>query len=241
VKQADGSTIPFPHFIDRGKAGVIAVDRRGRRFVSEALSYHDFVPAMISACEGDEEIACHLICDAAAFNRYGLGAALPPPGRIGAHIRSGYLKQASTIFELAGLCGIDPVALEATVSRINEGAARGIDPEFDKGGDVYQRFNGSSGLTPNPCVAPIAQSPFYAVKVLPGDIGTFVGLRTDDKARALDVRGSVIEGLYVAGNDAASFMGGTYPGAGITIGPALVFGHLAAEHAASVLKEQFHA
>jgi predicted oxidoreductase len=86
-------------------------------------------------------------------------------------------------------------------------------------------------------VAPVAVGPFYAVRLVPGDLGTFVGLRTDAQARAVDARGVVVDGLYVAGNDAASFMGGTYPGAGITIGPALVFGCLAARHAAAALGE----
>ena len=109
----------------------------------------------------------------------------------------------------------------------------GEDPEFGKGTDPYQRFNGSIGHGPNPCVAPIDRGPFYAVRLVPGDIGTFIGMRTDAHARALDTAGQPVAGLYVVGNDAASFMGGTYPGAGITLGPALVFGHLAARHIAS--------
>ena len=236
VPQPDGTTLPFPHFIDRGKAGVIAVDRRGRRFISEARSYHDFVPALIEACAEDGEVACHVIADATAVRRYGLGAAPPPPGRLGRHIRSGYLKQADTVAGLAAACGIDPQGLESTVAHYNAAAARGEDPDFDKGADVYQRFNGTAGHAPNPCVRPLATPPYYAVRLVPGDIGTFAGLRTDARSRALDARGAVVEGLYVAGNDAASFMGGTYPGAGITIGPALVFGHIAARDAAEALR-----
>jgi succinate dehydrogenase/fumarate reductase flavoprotein subunit len=237
VPQSDGSSLPFPHFLDRGKAGYIAVDRRGRRFVSEARSYHDFVPAMVDACRDDEEVACHLICDSAAIARYGLGRSPPRPGRPGPHVRSGYLIEAPTIAALAAACGIDPAGLADTVSRVNAGAARGEDPEFGKGDDVYQRFNGSLDHDgPNPCVAPVAVPPFYAVRLVPGDIGTFIGLRTDVHGRALDARGEAMAGLYVAGNDAASFMGGTYPGAGITIGPALVFGCLAARHAAAALE-----
>ena len=237
VPQPDGSTLPFPHFLDRGKAGYIAVDRRGRRFVSEARSYHDFVPAMLTACHDDEEVACHLICDSDAIARYGLGRAPPRPGRPGPHVHSGYLTQAPTIAALAAACGIDPAGLAETVARVNAGAARGEDPEFGKGGDVYQRFNGSLDHDgPNPCVAPVAVPPFYAVRLVPGDLGTFIGLRTDAHGRAVDARNEVVGGLYVAGNDAASFMGGTYPGAGITIGPALVFGCLAARHAAAALR-----
>jgi len=230
VPQPDGTTIPFPHFIDRGKAGYIAVDKRGRRFINEAMSYHDFVPAMVEACRDDPDVHCHVICDSAGIRAYGLGAAPPRPGRLGPHIASGYIKRADTLTELAALCGIDAKGLSQTVSCLNKGAALGEDPEFGKGTDPYQRFNGSIGRSPNPCVAPIDRGPFYAVRLVPGDIGTFIGMRTDAHARALDTSGQPVAGLYVVGNDAASFMGGTYPGAGITLGPALVFGHLAARH-----------
>lgn len=230
VPQPDGTTIPFPHFIDRGKAGYFAVDRHGRRFINEAMSYHDFVPAMVEACKDDPDVHCHLICDTNAIRAYGLGAAPPRPGRLGPHLASGYIKKADTLQELAEICGIDAKGLNQTVARLNKGAALGEDPEFGKGTDPYQRFNGSIGRSPNPCVGPIERAPFYAVRLVPGDIGTFIGMRTDAHARALDTSGQPVGGLYVVGNDAASFMGGTYPGAGITLGPALVFGHLAARH-----------
>ncbi|MDX2058349.1 MAG: FAD-binding protein, partial [Gemmatimonadales bacterium] len=149
----------------------------------------------------------------------------------------GYLKQGATLAELARACGIDAAGLERTVARFNEGAGRGEDLEFSKGRNIYERFNGTIGFAPNPCVAPIVQGPFYAVKLIPGDIGTFVGLRADAGARAVGTDGRVIEGLYVAGNDAGSFMGGTYPGAGTSIGPAMVFGHLAARDVAARLQE----
>jgi succinate dehydrogenase/fumarate reductase flavoprotein subunit len=194
------------------------------------MSYHDFVPAMVEACRDDPDVHCHVICDSAGIRAYGLGAAPPRPGRLGPHIASGYIKRADTLTELAALCGIDAKGLSQTVSRLNKGAALGEDPEFGKGTDPYQRFNGSIGRSPNPCVAPIDRGPFYAVRLVPGDIGTFIGMRTDAHARALDTSGQPVAGLYVVGNDAASFMGGTYPGAGITLGPALVFGHLAARH-----------
>jgi succinate dehydrogenase/fumarate reductase flavoprotein subunit len=152
-----------------------------------------------------------------------------PPGRIEPFLRSGYLKSGQTPEALAQACGIDPAGLARTIASFNEGAARGEDPEFGKGKNVYERFNGTMGITPNPCLAPLATGPFYAVRLIPGDIGTFVGLRADANARALDGDGRPIEGLYVAGNDAGSFMGGTYPGAGTSIGPAMVFGHIAAQ------------
>ena len=231
VPQADGSDVPFPHYNDRGKAGYIAVDRRGRRFISESLSYHDFVPAMINACRDDAEVCSWVLCDSRAIRQYGLGRVPPWPLPIGSFVRSGYLKRGESLEALAQACGIDAAGLKQTVARLNAGAGQGIDEEFNKGADVYERFNGSRGHTPNPCVAPIETAPFYAVKVVPGDIGSFVGLQTDEHARALDAQRRPIDGLYVAGNDAASFMGGTYPGAGITLGPAMIFGHIAAKHA----------
>lgn len=233
VPNRDGTTTPFPHFFDRGKAGYIAVNRQGQRFTNEANSYHDFVPAMAEACRGEDgTIACFLITDAAGIRRYGLGMAPPFPGRLAPHVASGYILRAGTITELARRCGITPGGLESTIAAWNPAAARGEDPQFGKGSNIYQRFNGSAGVSPNPCVAPIAKPPFYAIRLVPGDIGTFAGLRTDAHSRVVTDAGAAIPGLYAVGNDAASFMGGSYPGAGITIGPALVFGHLAALHAA---------
>ncbi len=228
----DGSSTPFPHFFDRGKAGYIAVTRHGRRFTNEANSYHDFVPAMADACSGEAEIACHLVTDARAIRRYGLGMAPPFPGRLAPHVASGYIVKADTLADLARRCGIEPAALEETVARFNTHAAKGEDPEFGKGSNVYQRFNGSAGVSPNPCVAPLETAPYYAIRLVPGDIGTFAGLGTDPDSRVLGEGGQPVPGLYAVGNDAASFMGGAYPGAGITLGPALVFGHRAARHAA---------
>jgi succinate dehydrogenase/fumarate reductase flavoprotein subunit len=226
VPQPDGSLRPFPHFIDRGKPGFIAVDRRGRRFVNEALSYHDFVPAMIEACRGQDRIEVHLICDRTGLRRFGLGACPPAPLSPKPFLKSGYLVAADGIGDLARKLGIDAAGLEATIGAYNPPARRGEDPAFGKGGDAYQRFNGAVGHAPNPCVAPIETPPYYAVRLLCGDIGTFAGLRTDGAARVLDAADRPIEGLFAVGNDMASLMGGTYPGAGITIGPALTFGYL---------------
>ncbi|TWT15833.1 FAD-dependent oxidoreductase [Reyranella sp. CPCC 100927] len=234
VPQSDGGTVPFPHFIDRGKPGYIAVDRRGRRFANEAKSYHDFVPAMIEACRDDPVVECFLLCDHAGIRRYGLGAVGPAPARLGPHVRSGYITRADSIDALAQRLGVDARGLVDTVATFNQHAAKGEDPEFGKGGDAYQRFNGAAGHAPNPCIAPIATPPYYAVRLVPGDIGTFAGLRTDPLTRVLDATGRPITGLHAVGNDMASVMGGTYPGAGITIGPAMTFGYIAGRHLAGV-------
>ena len=108
-----------------------------------------------------------------------------------------------------------------------------IDRAFGKGSTAYNRFNGDPDFTPNPCLAPIETGPYYAVEVAVGDLGTFAGLRSDGHARVLDRDGRPIPGLYAAGNDMASIMGGNYPGGGITLGPALTFGYIAGKHAAA--------
>ncbi|MDB5487372.1 MAG: binding domain protein 15 [Reyranella sp.] len=233
VPQPDGSTLPFPHFYERGKPGYIAVDQTGRRFANESASYHDFVPAMVEACRGRTETSCWLLSDHRAIRRYGMGAIGPAPLPLGPHIRNGYLQVAGSWSELAAKMGVDADALQTTIANFNTNAARGEDPDFGKGTDAYHRFNGDPTHGPNPCLAPLERGPFYAMKLIPGDIGTFLGLRVDGHARVLDGAGAPIQGLYAAGNDMTSVMGGTYPGAGITIGPALTFGYIAARHAAT--------
>jgi succinate dehydrogenase/fumarate reductase flavoprotein subunit len=235
--QRDGTVIPFPHFIDRGKPGVICVDRRGRRFVNEALSYHEFQPAMVEASRGEKEIACWIVCDHKALRKFGLGVVPPAPLPFGSFLRSGYLKSGRTPGDLARAIGIDAAGLAETIVRYNGPAARGEDPELGKGGDAYQHFNGAANHDgPNPCVAPLETPPFYAVRLVPSDLGTFAGLRTDRHARVLDAGGAPIAGLYAVGNDMASVMGGQYPGAGITIGPGMTFGYIAACHLAEAVQ-----
>ena len=233
VPQPDGSTLPFPHFYERGKPGYITVDATGRRFTNESASYHDFVPAMVEACRGLAETSCWLLSDQRAIRRYGMGAIGPAPLPLGPHLKSGYLIAAQTWPELAAKLGVAAEALQSTIEHFNVNAARGEDPDFGKGADAYHRFNGDPTHGPNPCLAPLVRAPFYAMKLIPGDIGTFLGLQVDGNARVLDGQGRHIPGLYAAGNDMTSVMGGTYPGAGITIGPALTFGYIAARHAAS--------
>ncbi len=237
MPQPDGGTLPFPHFFDRGKPGYIAVDPGGRRFANESISYHDFVPAMVESCRDRADTHCWLLSDHRAIRRYGMGGIGPTPMPLAPHIRNGYLKRGSSWAELATQIGVDAGVLQETVTGYNGPALRGEDPAFGKGTDAYHRFNGDPNHEgPNPCIAPLMQPPFYAMKLVPGDIGTFLGLRVDGHARVLDREGRPIDGLYAAGNDMTSVMGGTYPGAGITIGPALTFGYIAARHAATVTR-----
>src|SRR5689334_5271005 len=226
----DGSKGVMPHFIDRAKPGVIAVMRDGKRFANEGNSYHDFVQAMIKAAKPGEEITAHLICDHETLRKYGLGCVPPRPMPLGHHLKTGYLKRGATLAELAAQAGIDAKGLEDTVAAFNESAADGQDPAFGKGSRAYNRYQGDALHGPNPCVAPIKDGPFYAIKMVIGDLGTYAGIKTDANARALDADGQPIAGLYAVGNDMASIMGGNYPGAGITLGPALTFGYIAGKH-----------
>lgn len=228
----NGSVGLFPHTVtDRGKPGAIAVNAAGERFVNEAVSYHEFVRAMLR--NGNAGNGIHLICDKEFLWRYGLGAIRPMSTSLGPWKQSGYLKETSSIAALAEAIGVDPATLQKTVANYNEAAHRGEDPEFGKGGNAYQRHMGDAARQPNPCVAPIQQGPFYAIALHPGDLGTSTGLETDADARVLDANGTPIAGLYSVGNDMNSIMNGAYPGPGITLGPALTFGYLAARSIAA--------
>jgi len=225
----DGSRGVMPHFIDRAKPGVIAVLKTGRRFVNEALSYHDFAQAMAAACAQDSEVCSFLICDHKALRKYGLGCVPPFPMPIGRHLRTGYLMRGRTIEELANVAGINAAALAATIETFNEHAKIGQDPSYGKGTKAYNRFQGDALNAPNPCVAPIGTGPFYAVKLVMGDSGTYAGLAVDAHTRVLDGDDKPIQGLHAVGNDAVSVMGGSYPAAGTQLGPALTFGYIAGQ------------
>jgi succinate dehydrogenase/fumarate reductase flavoprotein subunit len=235
VPRADGSVGHFPHLIERAKPGLIAVRCNGRRFVNEADSYHDFMRGLLAATPAGAPVEAWLVGDARFIGRFGLGAVKPAPMPKGRFLASGYLKRGGTLAELAAACGIDAACLAATVARYNAQARAGRDDDFAKGETAYNRVQGEpqAGLA-NACMAPIERGPFYAVKVVAGSLGTFAGLRVDAKARVLDRQGMPIEGLYAAGNDMASLMGGHYPSGGITLGPAMTFAYIAAHDAAGV-------
>jgi succinate dehydrogenase/fumarate reductase flavoprotein subunit len=235
VPRRDGSLAPFPHLVDRGKPGVIAVLKNGRRFVNEADSYHDFGAGLIAAHDGAKGPAeCWLITDHTTLRRYGLGHVKPFPIPLGPALRSGYLHRASTLAELAHRTGIDPTGLDKTMTAYNQHArGTGDDPEYGRGTTGYNRYMGDPDHRPNPCVRPIEDAPFYAIRVVMGDLGSFAGHVTDAKGRVLDKAGAAIQGLYAVGNDAASIFAGGYIGAGITLGPALTFGYLAGRDLAS--------
>lgn len=229
VPRKDGTQGVMPHFIDRAKPGVIAVTSDGKRFTNEALSYHDFVQALVQACKaiGQREFTAWLVCDHKHLREYGLGAVAPFPLPIGRHLRSGYLKRADSMAELAQAIGVNAANLAEQVQTFNRDAMTGVDTRFGKGSTAYNRYQGDSLVKPNPCMAPLENGPFYAIRIVIGEIGTFAGLATDASCRVLTQDRRVVPGLYAVGNDAASVMGGNYPGAGITLGPAITFGYVA--------------
>ena len=229
VPRPDGTLGRFPHLIDRAKPGLIAVTGAGTRFTNEAAPYHDFMRGLFAATPPGQPVQAWLLCDSTFIHRYGLGAVKPFPVPKRAHLRSGYLKRGRTLAELARVCGIDEAALATTLAAYNGAAQRGEDPEFGRGTTLFQRVNGDAATQPNPCVAPLMRAPLYAVRVVPGSLGTFAGLETDAKARMLDAQHQPIPGLFAVGNDMSSIMGGAYPSGGITLGPAMTFGWIAAQ------------
>lgn len=235
VPRADGTTAHFPHLLERGKPGLIAVTRKGRRFVNEANPYYDFVTALLEVVPNDEPVEAWLLCDDRFVRAYGLGAVKPAPVPMGSLLRNGYIKRASTVDELGKLCGIESGELSRTVADYNRQATRGVDELFGKGDTPYNKMQGDASWgVPNPCMAPLVKAPFYAVRVVPGSLGTFAGLLTNLSGQALNADSHPIPGLYASGNDASSMMGGYYPSGGITLGPAMTFGYIIAHHAAGV-------
>lgn len=234
VAYPDGTEGNNAHLLERGKPGFIAVTPQGSRFVNEALNYHDFVKAMMKASPQGEPVAACFVCDHKAMRRYGIGAVKPWPMPYRGFIRTGYLKRGRTIEELAHAAGIHAPTLAKTVAAYNADARLGRDLTFGKGQNAYDVAQGDPTHLPNPCVGPLDAAPFYAVRIVPGDLSTLAGLKTDAEARVLDAAGDPIPGLYAVGNDQASLFGGSYPGGGATIGPAMTFGFIAGRHLAGV-------
>ena len=229
-----GPTIPLtggPYFClaERNLPGSLIVNSAGRRYANEASPYVDAVHAMYAGeATGVSHVPSWMILDQRYRNRYlfaGLGPRQPFPGRWYKH---GTLFKADTIAGLAAQIEVSPERLSATIVAFNEMARVGVDTDFHRGESAYDRYYGDPKVKPNPSLGVIDQAPFYAVKIVPGDLGTKGGIVTDERGRALRPDGSVIDGLYAAGNASAAVMGRTYAGAGATIGPAMVFGYLAA-------------
>ena len=219
----------YPHLaLDRSKPGLIAVNAAGRRFVDEAVSYHDFVLGMHRSHQTVPTIPAWLVCDRDFMRKYGLGRVPPARASVRWAVDNGYVTEADTLEELAKTIGVDAAGLRASVAENNRFAQTGEDEAFGKGATEFDRNNGDPAHTPNPCIGPIAAPPYYAMAVYPSTLGSSVGLKADADGRVLDTSGQPIPGLYACGNDMASIMRGTYPGPGITLGPAVVFAYRAA-------------
>ena len=232
-RRADGSRGVFPHMeTDRAKPGVIAVNAAGRRFVNEALSYHEFVLAMLRDANGEPDRPFYLICDRRFLWAYGLGRIKPFTRFYRRYVASGELIEETDMAQLAMRIGVKPSVLAATLASYNDGAKEGRDPEFGRGSTIYQRHLGDTSHKPNPCVAPITRAPFFAMRIYPADLGTAIGMKVDAQARVLREDGTPVAGLYACGNDMASIMNGNCPAPGIALGPALVFGYIAGRHLA---------
>ncbi|MFW0793963.1 3-oxosteroid 1-dehydrogenase [Gordonia sp. CPCC 205515] len=241
-----GPTIPLPRgpwfaLSERSVPGTFIVNLRGERFMNESLPYVEAVHQMYGGDFGQgegpgENVPSWLIMDQACRNRYlfaGINARQPLPKK---WFESGVVVKADSIRELAEKIGVPADNLAATTERFNGFSRSGIDADFHRGESGYDHYYGDITNKPNPSLGPLTKAPYYAVKMVPGDLGTKGGIDTDAAGRALRADGSVIDGLYAAGNTSAPVMGHTYAGPGATIGPAMVFGYLAALDAASHAK-----
>lgn len=218
---------------DVGRPHSVCVNRNGDRFVDEACSYDEFGEAMVRDHEKTGANApCWLIFDATFREKFSAGGYMPtlimPDWKIPGDQWDHYIFKARSLDALAAKINLPADKLKAVVSSMNEYARTGEDPEFGRGSNDYDRMFGDANVAPNPCLGPIDKAPFYAVPINLGDLGTKGGLKADAKARVVDAAGKPIQGLYAAGNNSGSPFGNLYPGAGGTIGPAMVFGYVAA-------------
>ncbi|WP_068054662.1 3-oxosteroid 1-dehydrogenase [Nocardia xishanensis] len=233
VRNPDGP--PFFCLAERSQPGAIMVNDAGLRFTNESASYVDVVHTMYERHEsGIGHVPAHFIMDQRFRDRYLFLGTFPKQPIPQKYFDAGIIKKADTLAELAEKIGVPADALSATVQRFNGFALAGRDEDFHRGESAYDRYYGDPTVTPNPCLAPIEKPPFYAVEMVPGDLGTKGGLVTDEHSRVLCADGAPIAGLYAAGNNSAAVMGNSYAGAGATIGPAMVFGYIAANHLADL-------
>lgn len=221
-------------FAERAFPGAIVVNGEGKRFVNEAVGYLEFVDEMYKDNQktGGKTVPAWVVFDAHFRFNYAMGPLMPsqvmPDSRMPKSWHKTVYWKADSLDGLAAEIGVDAVGLKNTVERVNGFAASGNDEDFQRGGNVFDRYYGDSNVKPNPCLAPIKKGPFYAMRLDAGDIGTKGGLLTNERGCVVREDGSEIPGLYAIGNCSASVMGTTYPGAGATLGPAMTFGYIAA-------------
>jgi 3-oxosteroid 1-dehydrogenase len=213
----------------RQRPGAIYVDGTGKRFCNESNSYVEVGKAMYA----NKAVPCWQVFDEGYLGRYVSGANPFQKRTIPESvIEQGAVKRADTIGDLARQIDVPAEALEQTVQRFNEFAAKGLDPDFDRGQSAYNICLGDPGYKPNAALGPIDRAPYYATQVFPADVGTCGGVITNEHAQVLDQQDRVIDGLYATGNITATVMGRNYLGAGGSIANTMIFGYVAARHAA---------
>lgn len=219
------------------KPHAILVDQSGVRYLNEGGSYELYCETMLKRNLAIPAVPSWAIMDAQFMEEYPLGGSRGIRKKPKSWFESGYLKRADTIEELARLIDIEPATLRATVDRWNGFVDKGKDEDFHRGERRYDQWLGDPFHGPNPALGRIDKGPFYAVEVIPGDVSTYGGVVTDVNSRVIKADGTPIEGLYATGVSTASPMGRVYPGAGASIGPSMVFGYVAARHAAGIDKQ----
>ena len=219
---------------ERTLPGSLIVNRRGKRFVNEAANYNDigrafhtFDPTHFSF--GNAE--AWLVFDDTYYGKYPLAGFAPRASK-----PAGFLFTGASLDDLARAIAVDADAFVATVARFNEFAAKGEDPDFQRGRSAYDHYNGDRRLPrPFTTLGALARAPFHAIKLVAGALGTKGGPKTNTSAQVLDPRGRVIPGLYAVGNAMAGATGLVYGGAGGTLGPGMTYGYIAGRAAAKPL------
>ena len=213
----------------RQRPGAIYVDGTGRRFCNESNSYVEVGKAMYA----NKAVPCWQIFDEGYVGRYVSSANPLQKRRLPQDvIETGAIVRGNTLADLARQIDVPAEALERTVGRFNEYAAKGLDPDFGRGQSAYNDCLGDPGYKPNAALGPIDRAPYYAARVFPADVGTCGGVITNEHAQVINEDDQVIDGLYATGNITATVMGRNYLGAGGSIANTMVFGYVAARHAA---------
>jgi 3-oxosteroid 1-dehydrogenase len=212
----------------------ILVDQSGVRYMNEGGSYMAYCKGMLERNTIVPAVPSWAVFDSQYLRKYMLAGTMPGSKKPKRWYEEGYLRKANTIEELAQGLKIDPATLKTTVERFNGFVARNRDEDFHRGERAYDRWLGDPYRKPSETLGAIERAPFYAVPVVPGDVGTYGGVVTDERARVLRGDGSVIRGLYATGVSTASVMGRSYPGAGSSVGPSFVWGYVAAKHAVNL-------
>jgi 3-oxosteroid 1-dehydrogenase len=238
--RAPDDDMPFTAILEKSLPGSCVVNDRGKRIANESQNYMSYMLELFAKhSDADPQNPSWHIFDARFRGRYFVGPLLTSGFRPDwilpkSYFTSGFLTKADTVAELARKTGIDPAGLEQTIAAMNGYAKTGKDLEFGRGDTEYDRYYGDPTVKPNPCLGPIEQAPFYAMRIEPGDFGTHGGLQINSNAQVLNDAGQPIPGLYAIGNCAAAILP-TYPGPGSTLGPAMTFGWQAAKHVAGAV------